>query len=355
MTHRLAAPLVCVRPPGWTAATARPFAELLQWAQHAELLGFDGLFVGDRLLAQASRLDQVVYGASMLDATVVLSAIAARTERILLGPLVLVFPYRHPVQLAKTIASLDVVAGGRLVLGAGIGWNQAEFDALGIPMAGRGQRFEDDLADVRRLWRGEAVTGNEHRWGGDGVRVSPLPVRPGGPPVWLASFSPGQALDWPGELPGPARRVLDRVGRLADGWVPLVYSASSKRRLDPATLGRAWDHVVASAQTASRRREDVDFVFSDWCYVLDGPNSRERCQRALSGFFTGDWDEARRTYSIGSADEILTKIHEQTAHIDRVDAYILTPLSDEPDQLDLMRPVARSLRSGGTPPATGSR
>ncbi len=289
-----------------------------------------------------------MYGASMLDATVILSAIAARTERIRLGPLVLVFPYRHPVQLAKTMASLDVVAGGRLILGAGIGWNQREFDTLGISRAGRGPRFEEQLSLVRRFWRGEAVS-HAGTWPLDEVRVSPLPVQPGGPPVWLASFSPGQALDWTGSLPDPTLRVLDRVGRLAETWVPLIYSASAKRRLDADVLAQAWTRVLASARHAGRSRADIDFVFSDWCYVLDGPGAERRCNEALSSFFSGDWEEAQHTYTIGTREQILEKIATHVQGIDHVDGYILTPLSDEPGQPELLAGIAEDLRQRSSP------
>lgn len=340
------APAICVRPPGWTSLSSQPFAAVIKWAQHAEALGFDGLFVGDRLLAEASQRDQVVYGASMLDATVVLAAIAASTQHLRLGPLVLVFPYRHPIQLAKTIASLDVASDGRLVLGAGIGWNQREFDVLGVPTAGRGQRFEADLALVRRLWRGDAVVDPIRGWDGEGVRISPLPVQEGGPPIWIASFSPDHALDWDGPLPQSTLQVLDRVGRLADGWVPLIYSASSKRRLDSEVLSYAWQYVLERAKLVGRTRADIEFAFSDWCYVLDGPAAVERCRQALARFFTGSWEEALRTYSIGTTDSIVSRITAHTATIDRVDNYILTPLSDELEQLELLTTVADGLRRG---------
>jgi len=341
------APLVCIRPPGWVKPDAGPLLDLIAWVEQAERLGFDGAFVGDRMLSQATTQGgAVVYGASMLDATVALSAMAARTSRILLGPLVLVFPYRHPVQLAKTFASLDAASGGRLVLGAGIGWNAKEFEVLGIPMAGRGERFEESIEVVRRLWTGEPVTHEGQNWSFSEVQIVPPPTRPGGPPIWLASFSPAQALDWTDELPPASQRQLDRVGRLADGWVPLVYSASSKRRLDPRTLALAWQLVLDSAAAADRTRQDLDFVFSDWGYVLEGRGAEERCKKALAKFFEGSWKDALRTYTIGTADEVLDKIRTHTAGIDRVDGYIFTPLSEEPEQMELLAGVAKELRAG---------
>lgn len=340
-------PLVCIRPPGWMTATSGPITDLVAWAERAERLGFDGAFVGDRLLSEATTPSgDVVYGASMLDVTVALATMAARTERILLGPLVLVFPYRHPVQLAKTFASLDAASGGRIVLGAGIGWNAREFEVLGLPMTGRGERFEEALHVVRRLWTGEPVSHRGDTWQFSDVQIVPSPARPGGPPVWLASFSPGQALDWTDELPAASLRQLDRVGRLADGWVPLVYSASAKRRIAPAMLATAWGRVQQSARAAGRTRDDIDFVLSDWCYVLDGPGAQDRCRRALARFFDGSWDEAQRTYSIGTPDELLDMLRTQTAEIDRVDGYVLTPLSDEPEQMELLADVGAHLRAG---------
>lgn len=335
----------CVRPPGWVGGDARSaFAAMRSWVVRAEELGFDGVFVGDRMLAQAAQNGGPVYAASMLEATTTLAAFAALTERLLLGPLVMVLPYRHPLQLAKTIATLDVICDGRLILGAGLGWNRPEFDALGIPRPERAQRFEEALSIARRLWAGEAVT-HTGTWTFRDARVDPLPVRPGGPPVWMASFSPGSALDWTGDVPPPLQRALARIGRLADGWVPLVYSASSKRRIASAVLARAWERVRDSAASAGRPDDAVQFVYSDWCYVLDGPGATARCQEALRGFFTGTWEEAQRTYTIGTPEQIADRIRAHTAGIDRIDAYVLTPLGADIGQLDGLQQVRAELNA----------
>lgn len=340
------APLVCVRPPGWVTPTSGPLTDLVRWVVRAEERGFDGAFVGDRMLSEArTPQGSVVYSASMLDVVVALATMAARTSRILLGPLVLVFPYRHPVQLAKTFASLDAASGGRIVLGAGIGWNAREFEVLGISMSGRGERFEEQLDLVRRLWSGEPVSSDGPNWPFADVQVVPPPARPGGPPVWMASFSPGQSLDWT-ELPPASVRQLRRVGRLADGWVPLVYSASAKRRIEPRTLGLAWEQVLASASDTGRSRSDIDFVLSDWGYVLDGPGSVDRCRQALGRFFEGTWEDALRTYTIGTADEVVDQLRAQTAAVDRVDGYVFTPFDDSDEQMDALAGVAQRLRSG---------
>jgi probable F420-dependent oxidoreductase len=341
-------PLVCVRPPGWLHERADGvFSGLREWVQKAEALGFDGVFVGDRMMSSARAAGGSVYGASMLEATTTLAALAACTERVLLGPLVLVLPFRQPIPMAKTLGTLDVLSNGRLVLGAGVGWNGPELKALGIDPRERGRRFEESLEIMRELWTGEPVTHEGRFWSFEDVQIHPVPVRPGGPPVWIASFAPDQALDWIDAPPASSLRVLDRIGRLADGWVPLVYSASAKRRLEPRVLGAAWDHVLESAAKVGRGRADIDLVFSDWGFVIENQADAERCREGLAGFFSGDWDDAVRTYTIGSHEEVLERLRRDTAHVDRVDAWIFTPLSDDPRQLELLAEhVAPALRRG---------
>lgn len=325
---------VHVRPPGWVARdAAEAFAALVGWAVRAEDLGLDGVFVGDRLLPEVRSSKGVVYGATMVDAGVAVSAIAARTSRIRLGPLVLILPFRHPIQLAKLTASLDVASGGRLVLGVGTGWNPGEFAALGIPRGERSPRFEESLRIMRDLWAGRPASAGRF-WSFSELSLAPLPVQAGGPPIWMASFSPGSALDWERDVPAALLPVLGRIGAMADGWVPLIYSASHRRRLDPAVLGSAWRHVLEAAQRSGRSRQDLSFVLSDWIYVLDGRDSVRRCQEALAGFFAGDWEDAMRTYNIGTAGEIVGRLREMARDIDRVDAYVLTPLSAEAGQLE---------------------
>jgi probable F420-dependent oxidoreductase len=349
-------PIVCVRPPGWIAADSpNAFAAMRDWAIRAEQLGFDGLFVGDRMLPAAVGSEHssgAVYGASMLEATTTLAGLAAVTDRILLGPLVMVVPYRHPIQLAKTVATLDVISSGRLVLGVGLGWNETEFTALELNRSQRARDFEESLAICRSLWAGDTVS-HDGAWTFANVGLSPLPVQPGGPPLWLASFSPGSALDWVDDVPSLARRTLTRIGRLADGWVPLVYSASARRRIDPVVLGRAFEHVLDAADAAGRGRSDIDFIYSDWCYVIDTPADETRCREALAGFFNGTWGEALATYTIGTAKQVAEQISEQAAHIDRIDGYVLTPLGGDPAQLDALADVRSALLRETAPGLSG--
>jgi probable F420-dependent oxidoreductase len=180
-------------------------------AETAEKIGYDTLWVGERLLAPVDPIDG--YGlpgnpwpaefATFLDPLVVLSAVAARTHRIGLGTNVLVAPLHVPVRLARELASLSVLSSGRLAVGLGLGWSRQEYAAAGVPWAARGARLEECLDVLAACWSAGPVSHDGPLWRIDPSRQEPRPVR--APRVHLAGFAPA---------------ALDRVARRADGWLP---------------------------------------------------------------------------------------------------------------------------------------
>jgi probable F420-dependent oxidoreductase len=167
----------------------------LRAARHAEDLGFDHVAVGNRLLDSGFGLDA--------DPLVLLSAVAGATTQLRLLTSVLVAPYYPALVLANQAATLDVLSGGRLILGVGAGWNSDEFDAVGVPAHERGARTDDHLAAARVLWaqRPAAFDGPFTRLRGAHLGVPPR--TPGGPPVWVG---------------GHSDTALRRVLRFGDGW-----------------------------------------------------------------------------------------------------------------------------------------
>lgn len=227
-------PVVCVRPPGWISGgrgstSPNAFTAMRAWVLRAEQLGFDGLLLGDRMLSAAVGSEHSsgsVYGASMLEATTTLAGLAAVTERMLSGPLVMVLPYRHPIQLAKTVATLDVICSGRLVLGAGLGWNEAEFTALEIDRSQRARRFEESLDICRALWAGETVT---TRAPGP-LRTSAWPRCRSEPAVRRCGWRPSRrAARWTG--PTTCRRSRGARCNGSDGWPTATYRWCTRPRL----------------------------------------------------------------------------------------------------------------------------
>src|SRR5580765_2174002 len=132
---------------------APTWAEVRGVAQTAEAVGLDSVWMADHLLA---RVEGAEHG--MHDAWTLLTAVAAVTERVELGPLVLCSGFRSPGVIASMAATLDAVSGGRLVLGLGAGWHDPEYEASGFPTDHKVSRFEEALEIVARLLRGERVT-----------------------------------------------------------------------------------------------------------------------------------------------------------------------------------------------------
>jgi len=166
-------------------------------ARRAEQLGYAGVWLPDHLLPPEPYGD--VYG-GVYEALMLLSHVAAVTTRVTLGTTVIIVPLREPVLLAKQLATLERLAPGRVVFGVGVGWEEREFDALGVPFAERGARTDEALGLVQALHRGEAPDGTRFFASAAGV-FEPRPTAPVSIMV--------------GGMTGPAFR---RAARVADRW-----------------------------------------------------------------------------------------------------------------------------------------
>jgi probable F420-dependent oxidoreductase len=138
-----------------------------------------------------------------LEPLTLLSFVAGRTSRVRLATGILLAALRRPVVLAKALATLDVLSGGRLDIGVGVGWQQAEYDAAGLPFARRGRLLDESLDLCRRLWeRGVADLPDAGR-----IHQMPTPVQVGGVPIWVSGRSTNP-------------RVAERLARFGCGWIP---------------------------------------------------------------------------------------------------------------------------------------
>jgi probable F420-dependent oxidoreductase len=199
----------------------------------AEASGLDSVWGADHLIF---REDGVEVG--LHECWTVLTAVAAVTSRVEIGPMVLAVPFRNPALTAKMAAELDDVSGGRLILGLGCGWHEAEFDAFDYPFDHRVGRFEEAIRIIVPLLRGETVS-LDGRWHhAREARLIPPPVRPGGPPVLIAGKQPRMlrlvaehATQWNGAWYGFPDQADDLRTRLAN-----VTAALNTAGRDPATL-----------------------------------------------------------------------------------------------------------------------
>jgi probable F420-dependent oxidoreductase len=176
-------------------------ARLQQLAARAEENGLDSIWVTDHVIVP--RDASLIYRDDMLDPLAVLPWLAAVTERIALGTSVVVLPYRSPLPVAKLLASVDVLSGGRLIVGAAVGWLEAEFDALGVPFRERARRTDEALELFRAVWIQEypEIETARHRLAG--LKASPMPLQKPRPTILVG---------------GGSDAAFRRVARLGDGW-----------------------------------------------------------------------------------------------------------------------------------------
>jgi probable F420-dependent oxidoreductase len=179
------------------------FADLRAMAIAAEEGGLDSVWGADHLIFREADETTGIH-----ECWTTLTAVAAVTSRVEIGPLVLALPFRNPALTAKMAAELDEVSGGRLILGLGCGWHRPEFDAFGYPFERRVSAFAEGLEILIPLLRGERVTfeGRYHR--AVDLELLPSPVRAGGPPILIAGKRP---------------RMLSLVARWADQWNAAWY------------------------------------------------------------------------------------------------------------------------------------
>lgn len=163
-----------------------PWPELIAMAKTAEAVGFDSLWLGDHLLYDLP--DGSPRGP--WEVWTSLAAIAAATDRILLGPLVASLGFHDPAMLAKMAATVDGISGGRLIVGVGAGWNEREYRAFGLPFDHRVDRFEESFHLVRRLLSGATVDHTGRFFQLERCLIDPPAVRPGGPPLMVGSIGP---------------------------------------------------------------------------------------------------------------------------------------------------------------------
>jgi probable F420-dependent oxidoreductase len=208
---------------------------LLEIARRAEEAGFTAVSISDHVV-MGPRADRYPWGefpfppeAPWNEPLTILTAIAATTTRLGLTTGILIVPLRPAALLAKWAATLDVVSGGRLELGVGTGWQEEEFDAVGLDHAQRGQMLTDSIGACRALWRDDPAS-----WSSPTVRFTdiwcdPKPVQPGGVPILFSgTLTP---------------RNLRRIVELGDGWIPI--------------MGERRDGIAAGIQTLRSRFEDA--------------------------------------------------------------------------------------------------
>jgi probable F420-dependent oxidoreductase len=244
-------------------------------AIRAEALGLSDIWVSEHIIVPRATFPR---SPQFYDPVLTLTWVAAVTERIGLGTSVLVLPMRHPLPLAKELATLQNLSGGRLILGAGVGWLEAEFAALGVPFHERGRRMDEGIAMMRAVWTQDPVTFTAKYIPAEITEMTmrPFPTQP--IPLWLAADSDA---------------ALKRTTRIADGWhgtrytpetvAPVVKRLRAERPGPDFTVSLRveWngrDQGVLEQKIAAYTAAGVDHVMiapenrevDDWDDVIEG-------------------------------------------------------------------------------------
>jgi probable F420-dependent oxidoreductase len=231
-----------------------------------EELGFDSVWAGDH----------VAWPLPALDPFLQLAQLAPLAEHVLLGTGVYLLPLRHPTHVAKQVATLDRLCGGRFVFGVGIGGEfPIEYAACGVPVHERGARMSEAIPLLRKLWSGNPIESQGRFYPFPEVRLLPTPAQSGGPPIWCG---------------GRSRPALRRAGRIGDGWVSYVVT--------PERYQQSLEEIAKAGAEVDRRwtRFGTGHLFF---FRIDADRERafEAAAEHLSQRYGMDFREPTRRYA----------------------------------------------------------
>jgi len=250
-------------------STAGPEA-LLRVAKRAEDLGFDSLWVLDRILWPVSPRAPYPIGdgflplqyKNVLDPVETLTFAAAQTSRIALATGVLNLPWYNPVLLARRLSTLDILSRGRLRVGFGIGWSPDEYEAAGAPWQDRGKRADESIEVLKKIWTTDPVEFEGKYYRIAKSFIGPKSVQKPHPPIYMAAFTPS---------------AMKRVAAEANAWLPVGIPLSG--------VGAMFDAIKKMAKEAGRDSSALELIVTARVEIHKKPIEKERTE------FTGSIEQ----------------------------------------------------------------
>lgn len=276
--------------------------EIRELATTAEAVGFDSIWIPDHLIHEPEGVDP--YG--IWEAWSLISALAAVTERVRIGPHVLCTGWRNPALIAKMADTVDEISDGRLILALGAGWHEPEYRAFGFPFDHRIGRFDEALAIIWPLLRAGEVTFEGEFYQAIECVLRPRGPRPEGPPIMIGTIAGTPLGGWLGIERG-GNRVLDLVARYADIWnCPIVNDPNLipgiREMIDIACVANDRDPATL------KRTNGIAFNLPGWEAMPGNPNTRAR--RLAMGATEGDPAQLAELL-IRFAEEGVSEVHVQ--------------------------------------------
>jgi probable F420-dependent oxidoreductase len=259
--------------------------EIVAYARRAEELGFESLWAWDHMFLGTRR------PFPFLESLTVLTVLATATESVELGTGILVLPLRDAAVLAKTAATLERVAGGRLTLGMAVGWYEREFDACGVPFRRRGRIFEENLALMKEFWTGEMVSGEARGIPFRNAIMLPPPAPRPRPKLLIGGY---------------VDKVLQRVAEKGDGWLTYFYA--------PDDFRHAWEKIRAFAEAAGRDPDELENMAQLPLCIDESFEAADRKAREYidTYFDLPEWSESSAESAIrGTPEQCAEQIAEQ--------------------------------------------
>ena len=292
-------PTILIPTGAWNLRAGITAQEVLEAARKAEDAGIDGLFAGDH----------VTFYGSGNDGLINLAAVAAVTERVELMTSVFLLALRHPTPVALQCAMIDQLSNGRLVLGVGIGGEDAnEWLACGIDPKTRARRTDESLQILRSLWTQEETTFDGRYFQLDKVKMQPKPVSEKGVTIHIG---------------GRSDAALRRTARYGDGWTAIWVS--------PRRMKEAREKIDEWAAEEGRDPASIRLGLQLWHAVGDDRDAaRERLAKRMQGFYKIPFEQFEKYCPCGSAEEIAEFLGPYLeAGLDRVNLLAVQPNQDE--------------------------
>ncbi len=278
---------------------------LANYVQTAGELGFKAISTNDHL----------IYSRPWLDAPTALAAILSHSGTMAVGTSVTLPVVRGPVQMAKTLAALDILSDGRLFVGLGPGSSPRDYEIVGIDYDERWKRFDEAIQLLRALWNTDGGRFTGRYYSTDGIDLSPKPLQRPGPPIWIGSWG--------------SEAGLRRVARLGDGWLASAYNTTFDQ------FGVGLDKLREQLKKLGRDPQNFpNALVTMFMYISEDATEPDRIlSGVLAATLKRPADELRNRLLVGSPQACAEKLRAyQTAGVQRV---FLWPIKDELDQLAL--------------------
>jgi len=287
----------------------RPFSldRLLEYTRTAQGLGFRAIAANDHL----------VFARPWLDGPTALAAVVSHSQDMDLMTTVALPVVRGPAPLAKTLAAIDILSGGRLMVGVGPGSSGQDYTVVGIAFEERWKRLDEAVQAMRAWWGKEALPFVGTFYSTAGTEMRPYPNQQPGPPIWIGSWG--------------SRAGLRRTARLGDGWLASAYNAT------PELFAEAWGQLRELLVAAGKQPDSFPNALATMMlYITEDRAEAERMVReVLAPALNRPWQELKQRILVGPAQECAEKLEAYAdAGLQRV---FLWPLADELRQLELFR------------------